>query len=258
MGEGRVDPLGRVHAPAGEPVAQGLGRQVDDLDLVRLAEHAVGDRLALRHPGDLLDHVVERGDVLDVDGGDHVDAGVADEVHVLPALLGSAAGCVRVGELVDQRDGRSAGDDRVHVEVGDLHPAVRHLAPGQDLQPLEHRRRGGAAVGLHDRDHHVGALVAQPPALLEHRVGLAHAGRRSQQHPQSTALHVSSPCPRDAGVSRRGRRARCSARARSRSAPRGSRGRGPARARRRGARPAARGCPGPPRRATPAPERIPG
>ena len=51
-------------------------------------------------------------------------------------------------------------------------------------RPSRQRRRRGAAVGLDDADHDVAAVVAQAPALFEHLVGLADAGRGAEQHPQ--------------------------------------------------------------------------
>ncbi len=60
---------------------------------------------------------------------------------------------------------------------------------GTHRKPL--RLRGGrrAAVGLDDRDDDVAALAEEAPPLLEHRVGLADAGRGAEQHPQPPALH---------------------------------------------------------------------
>ena len=75
-------------------------------------DHLVGDRLPLLDAADPLHHVVERLQVLDVDRGDHVDAGVEQLVDVLPALLVPAAGDVGVRELVDQRHRRAAGPAR--------------------------------------------------------------------------------------------------------------------------------------------------
>ena len=81
-----VDLLGRVDVAVGQAPAQRLGGHVLQLDLVGRADDRVGHRLALRHAGDLLDHVVERLQVLDVDGGDDVDAGGQQLLDVLPAL----------------------------------------------------------------------------------------------------------------------------------------------------------------------------
>ena len=77
----------------------------------------VGHRLSLEDPGDPLDDVVERLEVLDVDGRDDVDAGVEQLVDVLPALLVPRAGDVRVGELVDEHLCRAAAQDGVDVHL---------------------------------------------------------------------------------------------------------------------------------------------
>ena len=100
------------------------GRHVDQLDLVGGADHRVGDGLALDDAGDPLDDVVDRLEVLDVDGGDDVDAGVEQLLDVLPALLVPGARDVGVGQLVDQRDLGLPGED------------------GVDVHLLERRRRG--------------------------------------------------------------------------------------------------------------------
>ena len=48
VGERGVDLLGGVDVAVGHPPAQRLGAHVDELDLVGLADEAVGHRLALR------------------------------------------------------------------------------------------------------------------------------------------------------------------------------------------------------------------
>jgi hypothetical protein len=56
--------------------------------------------------------------VLDVDRRDDVDPGVEQDVDVLPAFGSRRAGGVGVRQLVDQRDGGSAGQDGVDVQLG--------------------------------------------------------------------------------------------------------------------------------------------
>jgi hypothetical protein len=216
-----VDALGRVHASAREPVAQRLRRQVDDLDRVGLAQHVVGDRLALRDARDALHDVVQRLDVLDVHGRHDVDAGREQLVHVLPALGVAPARRVRVRELVDERDARRAGQHGVEVHVVEPHAAVLAVASRHDLETLDHRGRRGAAVRLDEGDDDVGALGAQPPALLEHRVGLADAGSGAQQHPQPPPCHVSPParCAPGRSLVRRGEPRRWRRPRASRAAP---------------------------------------
>ncbi len=87
VAEGGVDPFGRVDVAVGQTAAQGLGGHVDQLDLVGGPYLAVGDRLALGDTGDLLDHVVERLEVLEVDCRNDVASGVEQLVDVLPALV---------------------------------------------------------------------------------------------------------------------------------------------------------------------------
>ena len=72
--ERRVDPLGRVDVPVRHPAPDRLGRHVDELDLVGPPHDGVGDRLLLLDAGDLLDDVVDRLEVLDVERRDHGDA----------------------------------------------------------------------------------------------------------------------------------------------------------------------------------------
>jgi len=84
VGEGGVDLLGAVHVAVGHPSPQRLGRHVDQLDLLGPADDLVGHRLALDDPRDRLDGIVERLQVLDVDGRDDVDPCVEQLVDVLP------------------------------------------------------------------------------------------------------------------------------------------------------------------------------
>ena len=109
VAERGVDLLGAVDVAVRHAPAQRLGRHVDELDLVGRPDDCVGHRLALLDAGDPLDDVVQRLEVLDVDRGDDVDAGVEQLVDVLPALLVAGAGHVGVRELVDERPRRAAG-----------------------------------------------------------------------------------------------------------------------------------------------------
>ena len=148
----RVDLVGRVDVAVGQPATQRLGRGVDELDLVRGPDHGVGDRLALRDAGDLGDDVVQRLQVLDVDGGDDIDPGLEDLLDVLPALLVARARDVGVGELVDQGHGRMAGDDRVGVHLLDSNTAVFHAWSPDTRSPCVASPPGlrpspGSAVG---------------------------------------------------------------------------------------------------------------
>ncbi len=168
----------------GHPAAQGLRGHVDQFDLVGPADHLVGDGLALRDAGDLPDDVVQRLQVLDVDGGDDVDPGGQQLVHVLPAPGVAPAGDVGVGELVHQRHGGPAGEDRVGVHLGERGVPVGAGEPGDDVEALEHVLGVPAAVALDEAHHHVRPAFLPAAGLVEHPVRLADAGGRTEVHPQ--------------------------------------------------------------------------
>ncbi len=148
VGQRRIDLLGLVDVAVRHPAAQRLRRHVDKLDLVGGPDDGVGYGLPLRHAGDLLDHVVERLQVLDVHRGDHVDASVEQLVDVLPALLVAGARHVGVRELVDEGDLRVAGQHGVQVHLLEVGAAVGHLRPRDDLQVADLLGGVRPAVGL--------------------------------------------------------------------------------------------------------------
>ena len=187
VGQRGVDLLRRVDVPVRHPAPQRLGRHVDQLDLIGGPHDRVRHRLLLRHAGDLLDHVVERLQVLDVDRGDHVDAGVEELLDVLPALLVRRTRDVGVRELVDERDLRAAGQHRVQVHLLEDGPAVGHRPARDDLQPVEQGGGQRAPVRLGERHHDVGAAFGPAMPLAEHGVGLADSGRGSEVDPQVPA-----------------------------------------------------------------------
>ncbi len=201
--QGRVDALGGVHGARGQAIAQRLGCEVDDLDLVGRAHHGIRDRLALHDARDLLDDVVEGGDVLHVDGRDDVDARREQLLDVDPALVVARAGRIGVRELVDEGDLRMPFEHGIQVHLVQRDPAVGDGSPGDDLEPLGLGGGGGASVRLDDGDHDVASLVAEPAALLEHLVRLADARRHAQQHAQPPALHDAPPA-REGDPARRG------------------------------------------------------
>ena len=86
--------------------------------------------------------------------GDDVDARVADQLDILPALARPTRD-VRVGQLVDQRNGRPAREHRVGVHLLDDDPAVLDPAARDDLEAVEQLDRMGPAVRLDEADDQV-------------------------------------------------------------------------------------------------------
>ncbi len=181
VGERRVDLLGRVDVAVGHATAQALGGHVDQLDLVGPSDDLVGDGLALRHAGDLLDDVVERLQMLHVDGREDVDPGREQLLDVLPALGVAAARDVGVGEFVDDGDLGAPGDHRVHVHLGEPSTAVGTFGADDHLDALQLGLGVGAAVALDVADHQVLASAESAVRLVEHAVGLADSRSRAEE-----------------------------------------------------------------------------
>ena len=190
VAERGVDLLGLVDVAVGHAAPQGLGRHVDELDLLGLAHDGIGDRLALGDAGDALDDVVHRLEMLDVERRDHVDARVEQLLDVLPPFRVPRSRDVRVRELVDEHDLGPPGEDRVDVHLLERPVTVFELPAGNGLQVADLFGRVDAAVRLDVADHDVGAAIVTPPALVEHGEGLADAGRGPQIDPQVTARHI--------------------------------------------------------------------
>ena len=187
IGQRGVDALGPIHVAVGEPALQRFRRDVDQFDLVGRPHDVVGDPLLLLDARDPGDDVVQAFQVLHVDRRDHRDAGVEQFLDVLPALRVLAARGVGVGELVDQHHLRLPVEHRLDVEFTEALAPVLDVARRHDLDAVQ--QIGGllAAVGLHDRGHHVRTALAPAVRLTEHRVRLADAGCRTQVDAQFAA-----------------------------------------------------------------------
>ncbi len=186
VAERRIDLLGGVHVSVREPASQRFRGDVDELHLRCGPHHSVRHRLLLSHTGDLLDHVVETFEVLDVEGREYVDPGVEQLVDVLPALLVPAARGVRVGEFVDEHHRRPPRQHGLDVEFGHRRAAVLDELRWNQLESGGLLGGAGAAVGLHHGRDHVTTTFEAPVRLPEHRVRLADARRRTEIDPQLT------------------------------------------------------------------------
>ncbi len=137
----------QVDLARGQPLAQLLGRDVDQLDLVGVRQRPVRHRLAHPHAGDLPHHVDQALEVLDVERGPDVDAGAEQLLHVLPALGMARARRVGVGVFVEQQQARPAAQRRVEVELQQLVVAVLRPwrgagPPGRRAAPRSRPGRG--------------------------------------------------------------------------------------------------------------------
>ena len=172
----------RVDLALAQARDQRLGREVDEHDLVGRGEHAVGDRLAHAHAGQLGDLVVERLEVLDVDGRVHVDAGVEHVGDVLVALARARrpGALVCASSSIRHSSGARARSAGRSISSSAGAAVARRAGAGSDLEPLGLRRGLRAAVRLEHADHDVAPGLGLGLALLQHAVRLADAGRHAR------------------------------------------------------------------------------
>ena len=160
-------PRARRPCPRCSRWSSSSGEQVDQLHLVGAVEDAVGDRLAHAHAGDLRDDVVQALEVLDVERGVDVDAGVEQLLDVVPALRvarARARWCARARRPAPARAGARATASRsISSSVA---PRYSIALPRHDLEAGEQRLGLGAPVRLDDADDDVDAVahaLAAPP-----------------------------------------------------------------------------------------------
>ncbi len=190
VSERGVDLLCGVDVPVRHPSPQGLGRHVDELDLVCAPDDGVRDGLSLSHAGDALDDVVERLEVLDVDCRDHRDSGGQQLLDVLPSLLVPAARDVGVCELVDEGHLRGAGQHGIGVHLLEDGSAIADLLSRDDLEIADRLLCQRATMGLDEPDHDIGASLMAASPFAQHRDGLADARGSAYVDPELTTSHA--------------------------------------------------------------------
>ena len=179
--------LRHVHLPVSQPLDQLVGRQIDQLDLVGRLDHRVRDRLPRRHAGHARDDVVQALEVLHVQRRVDVDAGGEQLGHVLPALGVARAGGVRVGQLVDQNQGRATGEGGVEIELAQAGAAVLDGPRRQSFEAREECLRLRPAVRLDPTNHHVDAGRGAGVGGFQHGVRLSDAGGGAKENLQLAA-----------------------------------------------------------------------
>ncbi|EKD59209.1 MAG: hypothetical protein ACD_55C00110G0003 [uncultured bacterium] len=94
-------------------------------------------------------------------------------------------------QFVHQGYLRLAGQHRIDVHLGQLHPLVLDPQLRNHLEPFQQKIRLGSAVGFHVSRHHVAPFALSHLRGLEHGVRLPHARRVPQEDLQLAAPALS-------------------------------------------------------------------
>jgi hypothetical protein len=132
--------------------------------------------------------VVEALQVLDIDRGEDIDSHLQHIAYVLVALLVLDAGDIGVRELVDQTELRLAREHRRQVHLLEWFASVKNPSARNDLETLRLGYRLVASVRLQIADRHVAPTVGFSCALLQHPIGLANAGRHTDEDLQASSF----------------------------------------------------------------------
>ena len=174
--------LRHIDLTLAQALDQVLGGEIDDLDIVRLVEDAVGHRLAHADPGDLGDDIVEALDMLDIECPENIDAGGNYLLDIKIALGMPAAGGVGVGEFVDQNQLRAPLEDRIEIHLGKDVTLVFDLLPRDDLEAFKQCLGLAPAVRLDDADDNIDAFSPLGLSRQQHLIGLADARRGAEKN----------------------------------------------------------------------------
>ena len=187
VGQRAFGGFGEVDAAFAEALQEVFGGDVDELDGVGAVDQAVGDGFADADAGDAGDDVVEAFEVLDVERGPDVDAGVEQlgDVHV--ALGVAAAGGVGVGEFVDEGEGGAAGEEGVEVHLLEGVAAVGDGAAGDGFEAFGEGGGFAAAVGFDDADDDLAAGALVGAGGGEHGPGFADAWGGAEEDLEAAA-----------------------------------------------------------------------
>ena len=168
--------------------AERLDRDVHVDDLVGALEDPVGNRLPHPDAGGRRDRVVQRLDVLDVDRGNDVDAGVEQLENVLDtASRGADPGAlVWASSSTTTTCGRRALMAATSISLS-VTPRYSIARSGTCSRSPISAEGVGAAVRLDEADDDVEPLTLQLVGVLEHLVGLADTRRGADVHAQPRA-----------------------------------------------------------------------
>ncbi len=174
--QGGLNALHGIDLSLLEALLEVFGGEVDVDDLVGLGEDGIGQALAHFYADEVLHHVVEAFEMLDVEGRNHVYSCGDDVLDVLVSLGVFAAGDVGMGELIDDGDRGVSGDDGIHIHFLNDDLVIFDLSAGDDFKAFEEAGGFGAAVGFDEANDDVDPFVFKAVRFLQHAESFSDAG----------------------------------------------------------------------------------
>ena len=99
-----------------QALQQNFGRQIDKFDGIGTIKEAIGHPFTDLDPGEPGHWFAQTLDVLDIERGQNVDAGIKQVFGVLPTFGVTAARGIAVGELIEDQDRRPPPQGSDHIE----------------------------------------------------------------------------------------------------------------------------------------------
>ena len=179
--------VGGVDVAAAHAALQSFRSEVGHHDFIDALKDPVGYRFSYWNASEALHRGSDAFEVLDVERGKDVDAGVQNFEDVFVSLAVLAALDVRVSQLVDEHHGGMPRENGVDVHLFEGRAFVRKLLAGDHRELVGKFGGGGAAVGFDDADHHILSATVAADGFAEHAVGLADAGGIAKEEFESAA-----------------------------------------------------------------------
>ncbi len=159
--------------------------EVNQPDVPQALEYRIRNCFADANSSDLMHHVIQTLQVLNVDRGIDVDARVQEFLDILPATFMATAGRIAMRQFVHKGDGGLARQETIEVHLFERSPLILDLFSCQMGQAIRHCLRLTAAMCLNDTDEHVNALAMQVSRTRQHGVGLPYTRGSAQENSQS-------------------------------------------------------------------------
>ena len=164
-----------------QPRAQLFGSQIDQDYFIRQINNRVGNGFANGNTGDLPDGIAAAGDMLDIESGVNIDAGIEKFENVLVTFRMARSRRVRMGKLIDHGKPGMPCQDGVEIHFRQARSAILDLGPRHDRHAFEQRLRFLATVRFNNPNDDLAFFRLLLPRRLEHGVGLADPRGHSEE-----------------------------------------------------------------------------